>query len=92
VLDRIFRDEIQSTDEFFLMSAGGALTGSFSNVLSGGFVATEDSLSRFTVYYGPSSLYDPGTLVLTNFLAIPEPASLSLLALGALMLRRRRRG
>jgi len=41
------------------------------------------------VHYGPASPFSSGDVVLTDYRAVPEPASLSLLALGALAWLRR---
>ncbi|HUT35189.1 MAG TPA: PEP-CTERM sorting domain-containing protein [Planctomycetota bacterium] len=90
LVDRAFRDLIQPTDMFFLMSAGG-VSGDFANVLPGGLLVSEDGLSRFNVYYGLDSPYGADVVVLSNFAAVPEPATLTLLALGGLTLLRRRR-
>jgi hypothetical protein len=91
LVDRAFRGLIQDTDTFSLVSAGGELTGEFSNVAPGGRLVSEDGLSLFTVYYGEDSPYGADLVVLSDFAAVPEPATLTLLALGGLGLLRRRR-
>ncbi len=76
------------TDRFQIIHtpATDALTGAFANVASGATMLSQDGLWEFTVTYGD------GAVELSNFVLIPEPASVSiLLAVSGLALRRRQR-
>jgi T5SS/PEP-CTERM-associated repeat protein len=81
------------SDVFTILSAGGNLTGTFSNAPSGQRVTTSDGAGSFLVYYGAGSIYNPRNVVLTGFLAaVPEPATVGLIGayLFVALLSRRR--
>ena len=71
------------SDSFTIMTAG-ELSGEFDNT-PGGVLALVQGTCE--VIYD----YDVDTITLTNFQNVPEPATMSLLALGGLALLRRRR-
>ena len=79
-------------DNFTIISSGTALTGLFSNVVSGERLLTSDGQSSFQVDYAPN-VPGPGfrQVVLRNFI-VPEPSSTSLMLLAVpLLLSRRKR-
>jgi hypothetical protein len=81
-----------ATDEYTLMTSS-LLSGSFSNVASGGTVLTTDGLGAFTVYYGVGSPYGANDVVLSDFTSVPEPGPGLLIGVGMLgLLAVRRRG
>ncbi len=84
-----FQDTITHADTFTILTSDSALTGLFSNVADGGLIRTTDGLGQFMVTYD----YVHGNVIVSDFIAIPEPASLSVLGMGAigLLARRRRR-
>jgi hypothetical protein len=67
---------------------GDALSGDFVNVLDGQYLLTTDGTGEFVVNYSPGT----GEIVLSDFQAVPEPASAGLLlsAAGAMLIGRRR--
>jgi len=79
-----------SSESFTILTVanGYTLSGSFANVASGGELAVTGG--EFEVFYGGAQY--PDEIVLTDFQELPEPASLSLLTLGASALMMRRRG
>ena len=78
-------------DTFEIISSLGSLDGSFTNVLNGDTLLTEDGLGEFTVNFGSGSSFGANSVVLSNFTAVPEPGSVSLLMLSGLALIGRRR-
>ena len=66
----------------------------FDNVAPGERLTTADNRGSFIVNYGGTSPFGDNAVVLSDFRAIPEPATFALLAAGVpLVLRRlRRRG
>jgi len=79
----------------FELISGTAITGSFLNVPNGGFLTTADGLGTFKVNYGPGSVFAANEVVLSNFVAVPEPSTWALLLTGlgvAAYARLRRRG
>jgi len=70
-------------DSFTIMTAG-ELVGEFDNTLGGVLALVQGTCD---VIYD----YDDDTVALTNFQDVPEPATMSLLALGGLAVLRRRR-
>jgi T5SS/PEP-CTERM-associated repeat protein len=92
-------DGIAASDVFTVLEAGGGLSGAFANVASGGRVPLSGRPGSFQVFYGPGSgavpnPYDPDSVVLTDFLPVPEPGQALLVAVGWGVLaapRRRRR-
>ncbi len=81
------------TDTFTILSTAGNLLGSFTNVQSGGRLTTTDGLGSFRVSYGAGSSFSAKQVVLSNFVAVPEPSTLALvgLLLGAIAPARSKR-
>jgi fibronectin-binding autotransporter adhesin len=69
------------SDTFTVLSAAGNLLGSFSNVPSGSRLATSDGLGSFLVSYGAGSSFNAKQVVLSNFVAVPEPSTLAMVCL-----------
>ena len=86
---------LQESDTLSLLS-GDTLVGSFFNVLSGERLPSGDGRGSFAVHYGSGSPFASNQIVFSDFVLIPEPASVSaLLSAGVLLLvwkRRRRLG
>ena len=80
---------VPDADDTFTILSAQSLAGAFNNVTNGGDVLTPDGLGSFTANYIASGGFT--NLVLSNFTALPEPGSLSLLLIGAPMLLKRRR-
>ncbi len=84
-----FESTIQGTDTFTILTAT-SLIGAYSNAANGSMLLTTDGFGYFQVNYS-------GTAVtLSNFTAVPEPGTWTLLGLGSLVLavgrwRRQRR-
>jgi len=66
----------------FELLGATALIGSFANVPNGGILTTADGLGTFRVNYGVGSPYALNQVVLSNFVAVPEPETWALLLLG----------
>ncbi len=78
---------------FTVLDSNQTLLGAFSNVASGGRLTTNDGLGSFQVNYGAGSAFDPTDVVLSDFLAVPEPSTAGLLAIATIgMLGFRRKG
>jgi hypothetical protein len=82
-----------STDSFTVLSAG-ALSGNFSNVADLGHLTIYDPsgstiLGTFLVNYGSGG--SPNSVVLSNFVPVPEPSTWALLGVGSLLALLRRR-
>ena len=84
-----FQSQVQLSDVFTVLDADFPITGSFSNVPSGGQLLTSDGLGMFNVYYGAGSPYGSDLLVVTNF--IPEPGVAALIVSASALLAGRRR-
>lgn len=81
-----FAASISSADVFTILTSDVAITGTFDNVVDGR-VTTLDGNGSFAVTLGAGGT----SLVLSDFAAVPEPATLAALAgVGAMLLRRRR--
>lgn len=78
-----------SSDTFEIVDSG-SLSGTFDNVANGGTLLTDSGNFSFVVHYGSGSAFDPDSVVLSNFVLIPEPTTLALLGLGGLGLLVRR--
>ncbi len=78
----------------FTLINSTTLAGTFLNVANGTRLTTTDGLGSFVVNYGAGSAFPINTVVLSNFLAVPEPSTWALLLTGvaflALAARRRR--
>ncbi len=86
-------DALVTPASTFTLANAGSNSGGFANVANGGTLATSDGLGLFTVNYGTGSAFAANSLVLSNFVSVPEPSTFALLALGAavtLLFRRRR--
>jgi fibronectin-binding autotransporter adhesin len=82
----------KSTDTFVIANGGTGLTGQFSDVAPGERLATADGTGSFVVNYGPGSPTGANRVVLANYVTVPEPSTVVLLALVVpLALGRRRR-
>jgi T5SS/PEP-CTERM-associated repeat protein len=90
-------DQIAPGDVFKVLEADGGLAGAFANVASGGRVPLSGRPGSFQVFYGPAAgsapnPYDPDSVVLTDFLPVPEPARPLLVAVGLAVLGSLRAG
>jgi fibronectin-binding autotransporter adhesin len=79
---------IAAGDTFDVLNAN-SLSGLFLNVTDGQRLDTSDGDGSFLVNYGSGAFADE--IVLSDFQAVPEPAAVSLLGMGALVFLRRRR-
>lgn len=75
-----FQTNVLNSDTFTLLTATSSLSGSFTDVLSGKRLMTAGGEGSFLVSYNGNNL------VLSDYKAIPEPATWSLLVLGAIAL------
>jgi hypothetical protein len=76
-----YAQHVTADDVFALVTATTGLEGAFQNVASGERLRTADGRGSFAIYYGDESPYDPRSVVATDYVAVPEPALLGLLAL-----------
>jgi len=74
-----------STDIFTILTSGSSLSGVFSNAV--GTVTTVEG-HTFNVSYNSNGT--GSSVVLSNFVAVPEPGSLALLVIGGVLMFRRR--
>ena len=89
-----FETEVSSTDTFNLITAGG-LSGVFTHIANGARLFDSDGRGSFVVNYGPTSPFGSNSVVLSNYVAVPEPANATtfgaLAAVAMVGLHRRRR-
>lgn len=78
-----FQDTIQAADTFFLIDAD-SFSGSFANIANGERLTTTDGFGSFVVNYGSGSAFTPNSVVISDFMAIPEPSTGGMV-LGALV-------
>ena len=80
----------------FTVVTAAALSGGFANVANGQRLVTADGFGSFQANYGPSSAFGglTNSVILSNFVAVPEPSVWALMMAGSLLvavqLRRRR--
>ena len=87
---------IPSPSDTFTILTATSISGQFDNAPDGSRILMADGFGSFIVHYAadPSSLTFPSPItqvVLSDFQSIPEPATLSLLAVGVTALLSRRR-
>ena len=80
-----FQTAVSPSDTFTIIDGVAPISGAFDNVPSGGRLATADGFGSFRIDYQGSDV------VLSNFVAVPEPAVTSLFGAVALVVRQRRR-
>ncbi len=78
-------------DLFMVLTSNQPLLGSFINAANNDRLLSADGLTSFRINYGTSSPFDPNSVVLSDFAAVPEPTSLLLAAVGAGFLGFRRK-
>lgn len=87
-----FNSSVTGNMTFDLVGAT-SLSGSFANVVNGATLLTSDGFGMFRVNYGSLSAFSANSVVLSNFVAVPEPSTWALMLSGsaavALSLRRR---
>jgi hypothetical protein len=66
----------------FELISGTVITGSFLNVANGGVLTSADGLGTFKVNYGLGSGFAANEVVLSDFVAVPEPSTWALLITG----------
>ncbi len=81
----------------FTVATSTSLTNAFLNVANGARLTTADNFGTFVVNYGAGSPFGVNSLVLSNYNAIPEPSTWTLMLAGVGLLgwtacRRLRRG
>ncbi len=67
-----FDDEVLHTSTYEILTASAPLTGSFSNIASGGRLNTTSGKGSFRVHYGPGSA-TPGKVILSDYIAVNTP-------------------
>jgi hypothetical protein len=84
-----FQLQLNPRQIFTLLTSSSTLLGAFENAPNGQRLTTSDGLASFQVNYGPDSLYGANNLVLSDpILIVPEPSTICLFALGALLIGR----
>ncbi len=77
---------VATPGQTFTLLSSSSLSGAFRNVAPGGQLFTDDGLGSFQVNFGAGSSFAANSLVLSNFIPVPEPSTFALLALGACLL------
>jgi len=90
-----YQTSVTPSATFTVLTTGGTLTGSFANIANGQQLFTADGAGLFKVNYGPGSAFAANSVVLSNFVAVPEPSTWALMVIGTLVVaaqvyRRRR--
>jgi hypothetical protein len=82
-----YQASVSNNDAFTVVTANGAasLSGAFTNVSNGQRIFTSDGFGSFQVNYGVSSALATNSVVLSSFVAVPEPSTWALLAVGGLL-------
>jgi PEP-CTERM motif-containing protein len=78
-----FQLQLDPSQTFTLLTSKVVLSGAFDNVANGSRLTTADGFASFQVNYGVGSPYGANNVVLSDPQAVPEPASIFLLAAGA---------
>jgi fibronectin-binding autotransporter adhesin len=81
-----FESQLDGSQVFTLLTSNSAITGIFTNVANGQRLETTDGLASFQVNYGLGSAFGANNLVLSNPMAIPEPTTPALVAVGCVAL------
>lgn len=89
-------ESVLGTSTTFTILSANTLVGAFANApVTGLRLSTLDGLGSFQVNFGTGSLFAANSVVLSNFVAVPEPSTWALLIAGVLVvafqLRRHRR-
>ena len=77
---------LSAIDTFTILFGSSCVNGAFENAPSGRAFPIGGDLGWLRAFYGPDSPYDPGSVVLTDFSTVPEPAQELLVGVGALAL------
>lgn len=81
-----FESQLDASQTFILLTSNSLLTGEFANVANGERLLTLDGTGSFLVNYGLGSPYGGENLVLSSPMAVPEPVSVVLLAIGSALI------
>jgi hypothetical protein len=75
---------LDSADTFEILFGAASVSGAFENAPSGAAFPLPGGEGWFRAFYGPSTPYDPGSIVLTDFSLVPEPSQPILLGVAGL--------
>ena len=67
-----FQTQILATDVFSVLTGEVPLTGMFENAANGARMTTSDGFGSFLVHYGSGSLFDPKSVVLSDYESFPD--------------------